>query len=240
MLSEPTCTSPGIMRRDHMYEEDWYEEDIFGSPLGHIFGPAVEAVAPTVFAPGRTESICSRCGAVFPSEIPKLSSHLALNASGTVPLQIKKSSSAIEAVSMAAGDYLLSADSSNAKLGLTVGVSGNKVTVKAGKKTGSSVITVRTAGGASASFKVKVQKGKVVAKKAAGFPKNLTLVKGQTYTLNPVITPITTPDKLKYSSSAKKVASVSKSGVIVAKKKGKAVITLKVGKKTFKCNIKVS
>ena len=239
MVSEATCSFPAIMRRDYLLEDGAYEETYSGNPLGHMFGPAVVTAAPTVFAAGKAERTCARCGAVITEELPKLSAHLALNASGTVPLQVKKSSSAIEAVTMADGDYLLSAESSNAKIGLKVGVSGNKVTVKAGTKTGSSVITVRTAGGATATFKVKVQKAKVVAKKAVGFPKKLTLVKGQSYPLNPVITPVTTPDKLKYSSSDKKVAAVSKTGVIQARKKGKAVISLKVGKKTFKCKVTV-
>ena len=227
------------MRRDYLLEDGAYEETFSGDPLGHMFGPSVVTVAPTVFATGRAECTCARCGAVITEELPKLSARLLLNASGTVPLQVKKSSSAIEAVTMADGDYLLSAESSKAKLGLKVGVSGNKVTVKAGSKTGSSVITVRTAGGATATFKVKVQKAKVVAKKAVGFPKKVTLVRGQSYPLNPVITPVTTPDKLKYSSSDKKVAAVSKTGVIQARKKGNAVISLKVGKKTFKCKVKV-
>ena len=238
VYKEPTCTSAGIMRRNSLYGDGAFEEKIFGAALGHSFGS--ETVTPaTALAPGRTTRTCSRCGEVLTGVVPQLTAHLTLNASGTVPLQVKKSSAAIEAVSMADGDYLKSAESSNKKLGLTVSVSGKTVKIRAGKKTGKSVITVKTAGGASASFKIKVQKAKVVAKKAADFPKRLTLTKGQVYTLKPVITPITTPDKLKYSSSAKKVAAVSKAGVITAKNKGKAVVTLKVGNKSFKCNVKV-
>ncbi len=45
--------------------------------------------------------------------------------------------------------------------------------------------------------------------------------------------------KVKWSSSKKKVASVSKKGVVKAKKKGKAVITAKAGAKKMKCKITV-
>lgn len=46
---------------------------------------------------------------------------------------------------------------------------------------------------------------------------------------------------VKWSSSNKKVAAVSKKGVVTSKKKGTAVITAKAkeGKKTAKCKIKV-
>ena len=45
--------------------------------------------------------------------------------------------------------------------------------------------------------------------------------------------------KIKWSSSRKKVATVSKTGKVKAKKKGKAVITAKVNKKKYKCRITV-
>lgn len=44
---------------------------------------------------------------------------------------------------------------------------------------------------------------------------------------------------VKWSSSNKKVATVSNKGVVTAKKKGTAVITAKKGKKSVKCKIKV-
>lgn len=46
--------------------------------------------------------------------------------------------------------------------------------------------------------------------------------------------------KVKWSSSKKKVASVSKKGVVNAKKKGKAVITAKAGAKKLTCKVTVS
>ncbi len=43
--------------------------------------------------------------------------------------------------------------------------------------------------------------------------------------------------KVKWSTSNKKVASVTKKGKVTGKKEGKATITAKVGKKKYKCNM---
>ena len=45
--------------------------------------------------------------------------------------------------------------------------------------------------------------------------------------------------KVKWKSSNKKVATVSKKGVVKGKKKGKATITAKLGGKTYKCKVRV-
>lgn len=45
--------------------------------------------------------------------------------------------------------------------------------------------------------------------------------------------------KIKWKSSNKKVATVNKSGKITAKKKGRATITAKTGKKTLRCRVTV-
>ena len=48
-----------------------------------------------------------------------------------------------------------------------------------------------------------------------------------------------TKKKVKWSSSNKKVATVSKKGKVTAKKKGTATITARVGKKKYRCNVTV-
>lgn len=62
-----------------------------------------------------------------------------------------------------------------------------------------------------------------------------TLTVGKTVTLKVK----GTKKKVKWSSSNKKVASVSSKGKVKAKKAGKATITAKVGKKKYKCKITV-
>ena len=53
----------------------------------------------------------------------------------------------------------------------------------------------------------------------------ITLASGK----KPVISQITSQEKVTYSSSNKKIATVSSSGVITGKKKGTAYITVKSG-----------
>lgn len=65
--------------------------------------------------------------------------------------------------------------------------------------------------------------------------KKKTLTKGQTLKLKVK----GRKKKVKWSSSKKKVASVNEKGKVTAKRKGKAVITAKVGAKKYRCKITV-
>lgn len=57
--------------------------------------------------------------------------------------------------------------------------------------------------------------------------KKITLKKGKSYQIKATLSPETVYTKLKYKSSKKSVATVSAAGKVTAKKKGKAVITVK-------------
>lgn len=57
--------------------------------------------------------------------------------------------------------------------------------------------------------------------------------------LKTTVAPVTSRQKVTYSSSNKKIAEVTSKGVITAKKKGTVVITVKSGKKTVKIKVKV-
>ena len=106
---------------------------------------------------------------------------------------------------------------------------------------GWATITVTTQLGAVWSFKVKVQKKAVPTKKITVSVKNTIPAKvGETIDLGALITPVTTLDKLSIKSSAKKVVSVTKAGVITAKKAGTAKITIKSGKKKKVITVKVA
>ena len=80
---------------------------------------------------------------------------------------------------------------------------------------------------------------KVQVKKITGVPKKKTLKKGKKWSIKAKVTPKNVA-KLTYKSSDKKVASVNGKGVVKAKKKGKATITIKAGslKKTCKITVK--
>ena len=102
--------------------------------------------------------------------------------------------------------------------------------ITAGKKTGKTVITVVMSNGKKATIKVKVQKQAVKTTGISGLSGKITIKKGKTARLKPVRKPITSLEKLTYSSSNKKVATVNSKGVIKGKRKGKAVITVRSGK----------
>ena len=58
--------------------------------------------------------------------------------------------------------------------------------------------------------------------------------------LKPVIAPVTSQDKITYKISNKKVATVSKKGVVKGKKAGKAKITVKSGSKKYTVTVVVT
>ena len=62
--------------------------------------------------------------------------------------------------------------------------------------------------------------------------KSASMKAGDVLDLGPmIINPVTTADKLRFKSSAKKIASVTRKGVITAKKAGKVRITIQSGTK---------
>lgn len=104
-------------------------------------------------------------------------------------------------------------------------------------KGGTVTITAKAASGKKATCKVTV---KEAATKVKLNKTKATLKKGSTLTLKATITPSSSTDKLTWSSSNKKVATVNSKGKVTAKKKGTAVITVKTssGKKAT-CSITV-
>ncbi len=69
--------------------------------------------------------------------------------------------------------------------------------------------------------------------------RKLTLKKGKSFRLKVTLTPADSQDKITYKTSNKKIATVSKTGKIKAKKKGKVKITVISGKKKVVCTVKV-
>lgn len=155
----------------------------------------------------------------------------------TITLRRKQSTTKFKVSGLATGDYVKSYKSSNKKI-FTVDKKG-KITAK--NKSGTAKLTVTLASGKKATAKVKVQKGTVKTTKLTVNTSSLVLLKGGTYTLKTTRAPLTTQQKVTYSSSNKKVATVSSKGVITAKKKGTAKITVKSGskKKTVKVTVQI-
>lgn len=169
----------------------------------------------------------------------KLASKMKVSATD-LKLQIKQKTKALKVYDIQKGDFVSSVRSSNTKL---VKVSSftktGEITLVAQKRTGKAKIAIVLAGGARKNISVTVQKGIVRTTKINGLPKNISLKKGSRVLLKPVLVPVTSKEKITYSSSNKKIVTVSKKGEVLAKKKGKARITVKSGKRKYSITIKV-
>ena len=206
----------------------------------HSFGEWITTKDPTVLETGVKERICSQCGKKESASIEKLAGTISLSVKGTIPLKVKQSYKV--KVTMGKGDKVVSWKSSNAKaVSVKNGVIKGR---KAGKK---ATITVLLKSGKKASFKVKVQKTTVTTKKLTvtnavtkkKIGKTVTLKKGETLKLAAAAAPVTSQQKITYTSSDKKIASVTKKGQIKARKKGKATITVESGARTYRIKINV-
>lgn len=158
-----------------------------------------------------------------------------LNAS-SMPLQVGTSTKALKVASKTVKKDKVKAWKSSDSSIASVSKSG-KVTAK---KTGKATLTVTMKSGAKATCKVTVQNEKVTTKKLTLSKKKATLTVKQSVKLGVKRNPISAKEKITWSSSNKKVATVSKSGKVTAKKAGKATITAKTsnGKKAT-CKITV-
>ena len=204
------------------------------------------AVAPTVFADGKTEgSHCSVCGTVLEKQntIAKVPATIYLTAS-SLKMKTGQSTTAFKATGFSEGDYVTAVTSNKPRTVKVTNVNKNGTfKLTAGKKKGSAVVTVTLASKKTASFKVTVQKAAVKTTKITTTTKSLTLAKGATYkklASSIAVTPVTSKEKVTYSSSNKKVATVSSKGVIKAKKAGTAKITVKSGSKKVVVTVKVT
>lgn len=157
----------------------------------------------------------------------------------SLPIQVKKSTTGVRIKTTAIkGDKIKSAKSSNKKV-VKVSVKSGKLTIK-GLKAGKATITVTSAKGAKATVKITVQKQKVATKKLkATVSTKQILKKGKKVKLKVAKTPFTAQDTVKWTSSNKKIATVTSKGVVKGLKKGTATITAKAGKKVVRFKIKV-
>ena len=233
-----TCTTDGkVVRKCNVHGET--STELLSAP-GHDWSRWKVTKNATVLAEGVQQRSCSVCGETETASVAKLPATIALNVKGTIPLKVKQSFTV--KVTMGAGDRVVSWKTSNKKV---VSVKNGRIKgLKAGK---SATITVKLASGKKARFKVKVQKAAVATKSikvtntATGKNqgKKATMKRGQSLKLKAALTPVTSLQKVTWSTSNKKIVTVSKSGVIKAKKKGRATITVKSGNKKYNIRITV-
>ena len=186
----------------------------------------------TVFQPGQKQRTCAYCGKTEKAAIAQLKATIKLNMT-SILLQTGQTTTAFKVTGLAKGDKVKSYSSANKKIA-TIDSHGK---IK-GIRPGSTKITVTLASGKKATAKIKVQQKTVATQKLTVSPSRLSLKLKKTYKLKISRTPLTTVEKITYKSSNSKIASVNSQGMITARKKGTATITILSGKK--KATVKVT
>lgn len=213
------------------------KEDI--KAVGHKFDAWQTTSQADVFSPVIQTRVCSVCGKSEQKTVGnKLQKTMTVTLS-SIPLKTKQKTNVLKVSGMAKGDSIVSWKSSNPKIVNVKGSANGTSILTAGKKTGKAKIVITLKSGLQKTVTVSVQKSAVKTKKISGVAKTLKLKKKQKAALRPMITPLTSTEKITYKSSNAKVVTVNSKGKIVAKKKGTAVITIRSGKKTVKCKVTV-
>ena len=209
------------------------------SATGHKFDSWKAVRAQSIYSGAVQERICNACGKKETRVIgSKLKPVLKVNAS-SLKLKRKQSTKKFVVSRLAKGDFVKTWTSSNKKIVKISGSKNGTCTIKAGNKTGKAKITITLASGLKKTINVTVQKKAVTCTSIKNVPKKLTLKRKRSYQLKPVINPITCTYKAIYKTSNKKIVKVTSRGKITAVKKGKAKITVMVGKKKFVCTVTV-
>ncbi len=201
----------------------------------HVYSQWETVSEATVFEAEEQERVCELCGELETRTYgTELTPTIQLNTT-SITLKTQQSTSKVKVSGLAAGDFIQDWRTSNSSIA-TVNSAGK---IAAKKKTGSAVVTVTLASGLTGKINVKVQKGTVQTTRISGLKKSITLKMKKKTTLKPVISPVTSTQKVTYKSSNTKVAAVSSSGRITAKRRGRAAITVKSGRKSFKVSVTV-
>ena len=233
VVKEPTCTEEGSGTSRCSICGEKKEELVSIPALGHSYGEYVVTKAPTVLETGIKTASCTRCGDTITASVDKVPKTIQLSVTS---FRLRAGQSYTVKVSgLGAGDKVKSWKSNNTKIA-TVNSKG-KIT---GKKSGTTTITVTLISGLTKNIKVRVQTGVVKTAEISLNTRKVTLAKkGRTYQLKVTVLPVTSQQKVTYTSSRPTVATVNSKGKITAKKKGTTTITATSGTKKITCKVTV-
>lgn len=237
ITKKATCTENGE-KTYHCTDADCDKTYVETIPAtGHKFDSWKTVKAQSIYSGAVQKRTCNACGKKETRIVgDKLKPVLKVNAP-KLQLKRRQKTQKFTLTDIAKGDSVKSWVSSNKKIVTVSGKPNGTCIIKAGKKTGSAKITITMRSNLKKTIGVKVQKKAVACTFIKNVPKKLTLKRKRSYQLKPVINPITCTYKAKYKTSNKKIVKVTSKGKITAVKKGKAKITVMVGKKKFGCMV---
>lgn len=171
------------------------------TPVPEKFGAWKTVSKATVFAPEKQQRKGTKGTVQTRTVGRKLTPTIRLNTTN-IKLRVKQTTALVKVSGLARGDSIRSWTSSNRNIA-TVDSRG-RIT---GKRAGRTRITVTLRSGKKAYINVTVQKSIVRTEKITGLRSSQTMKRGEKLTLKPVLTPLTSQEKIIYSSSNKKRGS---------------------------------
>jgi len=226
-----TCNACGKYFSDEAGTNETRLADTVIPATGHHYGEYQLTKEATALEEGVRTAYCS-CGAYVTVAVPALTPSIKLNVS-SLRLRVKQRYT-VKVTGLAKGDSVVSWSTGNKKIARV-----SQKGVVTGKARGNTIITIRLASGYTKKIRVYVQKGLVKTTALKISNARLTLKKGRSYTLRTTVAPVTSQEKVTFKSSNSKVVSVNPKGKIYAKKKGRARITVRSGKKSRVCVVTV-
>lgn len=205
---------------------------------GHKYSAWKRKTEATVFTAEVQKRTCSGCGRTETRTGQKLRAAAVLSVS-SLPLKTQQKTTVLRVTGLAKGDSVASWVSGNPKLIKVSGRANGTCTVMAGTRTGKTTITIKMRSGLRRVVTVYVQKGTVRTQRISGIAKSITMKSKQRAAFCPVITPLTSSERITYRSSNSRVAAVNSRGQITAGAKGTAVITVTSGSKSVRCKVTV-
>ncbi|MFR1202512.1 MAG: transglutaminase domain-containing protein [Blautia sp.] len=226
-----TCNACGKYFSDEAGTNETRLADTVIPATGHHYGEYQLTKEATALEEGIRTAYCS-CGAYVTVAVPALTPSIKLNVS-SLRLRVKQKYT-VKVTGLAKGDSVVAWSTGNKKIARV-----SQKGVVTGKARGNTIITIRLASGYTKKIRVYVQKGIVKTTALKISNTRLMLKKGRSYTLRTTVAPVTSQEKVTFKSSNSKIVSVNAKGKIYAKKKGKARITVRSGKKSRVCVVTV-
>lgn len=234
----PTCSAEGV--ETFICTVCGYTATRAKATVGHSFGAWVQSAQATVSAAEVQKRTCTVCGFTEERVVGNKVTPVLELPGNLKSLSVKKGATVKFTLTKAASDSIVSVTSANKNYVKVVSFQKTgAISLKAVKK-GKTTVTISLASGLSRTYTVNVVTGTIKTTGVKVDNTKVTLAKGRTLALRPVVTPFTSTQKITYKSSNKKVVTVSSAGKIKAVAPGTAKVTVTSGSKKTVVTVNVA